>query len=214
MRYQLVIFDWDGTLVDSHDHIIDSILGASAELDLELPSRLAVSKIIGLSMKEAILRLYPSLKEGEIIEYRQAYGEAFNHSARLAPQFFRGVKSTLDYCKQSEVLMAVATGKRRAGLLQGLDQTCSAEYFEILRTADDCASKPQPDMVLEILDALKIRPERALVIGDSVLDVEMAAAAKVDAIGVTTGSASVEDFEQTAAFDCIDTIEELISKIN
>ncbi len=199
---ELIIFDWDGTLIDSHDYIIDTMLEAAKTSGFECPSRAQVSAIIGMSMEPAIQSLFPALNQQEVLGFRSIYTEHYNDKARKQPVLFAGVRERLERLSVLGKQLAIATGKRRSGLVSGLQDTRSAHFFSELRTADDCASKPAPDMVLSILSAMHIKPESALVVGDNVLDIQMARAAGVAAIGVATGSSTMEAMKQAGAARC------------
>jgi phosphoglycolate phosphatase len=207
---KLIIFDWDGTLIDSHAYIIDSMLLAARGSGLEEPNRGEVSAIIGMSMLPAIKSLFPKLKDDQVLEFRSIYTEYYNDKNREQPALFEGVFAGLEYLQESYSL-AIATGKRKHGLLDGLEQTQSSNFFAALRTADDCASKPSPDMVHSILENMQVKPENAVVVGDNVLDIQMARAANVQAFGVTTGSSTSHEMLNAGAKQCFKQFKELIS---
>jgi len=207
---QLIIFDWDGTLIDSHHYIIDSMLLAADSLRLNLPSREQVSSIIGMSMAPAIQVLFPNLNEQQVLEFRGIYTEYYNDKNRKQPVLFEGVFESLHQLKEQGYLLAIATGKRRPGLLRGLEETQTGHFFSELRTADDCKSKPNPDMVNSILSSMKIKAHHSVVVGDNVLDIQMANAASVKAIGVTTGSSSEQALLHAGASYCFHDFRKLL----
>jgi len=206
---ELIIFDWDGTLIDSHEYIIDSMIFAAEALQLRKPSHDQVSAIIGMSMYTAIETLFPHLNEDEILRFRTVYTDYYNDQNREQPSLFAGVSELLTQLKAQGYLLAIATGKRKPGLLSGLAETESAQFFSELRTADDCESKPSPEMVNSILSSMKVAAKRAVVVGDNVLDIQMATAASVKAIGVTTGSSTEQDMLHAGAFCCLSDIRKL-----
>lgn len=206
----LIIFDWDGTLIDSHDYIIDTMLMAAEGSKLDLPSREQVSAIIGMSMLPAIQQLFPQLDEQEVLAFRRFYTDFYNDTSRPQPTLFDGVYEHLEALRKMGKQLAVATGKRKPGLLSGLKETETGHFFSELRTADDCASKPAPDMVLSILETMQIPSHEAFVIGDNVLDIKMAQAASVKALGVTTGSSSRQAMQEAGAVFCFDSFRELL----
>jgi len=205
---KLIIFDWDGTLIDSHRYIIDTMLLAAEKYGLELPSRNEVSAIIGMSMLPAIQTLFPQLSEQGCVSFRKIYTDYYNDKDRPQPVLFQGVKESLDRLHKEALHLAIATGKRKPGLLTGLEQCACEHYFRELRTADDCQSKPSPEMVLSILQATRFKPEEVLVVGDSILDIQMSRAAGVTALGVTTGSSSRDDMFAVGAKQCFSSIAE------
>lgn len=188
----LVIFDWDGTLMDSVGRIVSSMQATAKALDLSVPSDQAVRDIIGLSLMPAFDRLFPGLDEGSraalLAEYRDQYVELDPTPTPLFP----GVEVMLARLGASGKTLAVATGKARAGLDRVFAATGLAGHFVTSRTADDAQSKPHPEMLTQILAETGISAERALMIGDSQLDMAMAKAAGVKALGVGFGVHSPE----------------------
>ncbi len=208
---ELLIFDWDGTLIDSHDYIIDSMLLAAQGVGLVEPSREQVSAIIGMSMVPAIQTLFPELDEQEVINFRAVYTQHYDNESRAQPKLFEGVYKGLERLHGWGYELAIATGKRRPGLQSGLEYTQTVHFFGELRTADDCLSKPSPEMVLSILESYQISAEQCLVFGDNVLDIQMAKAAGVDSIGLGTGSSSLMDMERVGARFCFENFTETLS---
>lgn len=208
-KSELVIFDWDGTLIDSHNYIIDTMLIAAEATRQALPSREQVSHIIGMSMLPAIKTLFPHMNEQQIIHFRSIYTQNYNDVSRKQPALFAGVEEALSMLKSQGKTLAIATGKRQAGLLSGLEDTSTSHFFSTYRTADHCASKPHPEMVLSILDELAFYPEQAVVIGDNVLDITMARSADVKSIGVTTGSSSHEAMLEAGADACFESFSSI-----
>lgn len=205
---KLIIFDWDGTLIDSHHYIIETMLLAAGKQGLDLPTKEQVSAIIGMSMLPAIQSLFPQLNEEGCVAFRKTYTDFYNNDARPQPSLFPGVKESLDRFYELSFDLAIATGKRKPGLLSGLEQCECAQYFKELRTADDCQSKPSPDMVLSILEATRFKPQEVLVVGDSILDIQMSRAAGVKALGVTTGSSSRAAMLDAGATQCFSSVSE------
>lgn len=187
-RYSMVIFDWDGTLMDSTARIVSSMQTAARQARLPEPSEAQVRSIIGLSMDAVMDRLFPSaeapLREQLFGLYRHQYVEVDPTPSPLFP----GVLPLLDWLRQQEVILAVATGKARAGLSRVMKQAGLDDFFDYSICADESESKPHPQMVLELLAKARCQPENSLVLGDSTHDLIMARQAKVDAIGVTSGA--------------------------
>lgn len=185
--YDLIIFDWDGTLVDSQAQIISSIREAFVHLGLAPPDPAAARHIIGLSLEAAACRLAPEADRSTIeaiaATYRDLAQANRDHSTRL----FEGVESGLRSLRQQGFYLAVATGKARRGLDQALQGTDLAEFFDITRCADETLSKPHPMMLDEILTDLNMAPERAVMVGDTSYDIEMANNIGMDSIAVTYG---------------------------
>ncbi|QQS16331.1 MAG: HAD-IA family hydrolase [Neisseriales bacterium] len=188
---QLIIFDWDGTLIDSTAHIVRTINAAFTEHNLPIPSQEAAKHIIGLSFYQAITQLTPTLpdtKRHQLIEtYRQLYANGLEEVV-----LFDQVKTGLSALKNKGVLLAIATGKSRKGLDDNLAMTGTQNLFATTRTVDECPSKPDPAMIHAILSELNITPNHAIMIGDTSYDLMMARYAGINSVGVNYGAHSVD----------------------
>ncbi|WP_252271542.1 HAD-IA family hydrolase [Pseudomonas subflava] len=187
--YQLLIFDWDGTLVDSIGRIVESMHRAAEACGLPQLSDEAIKGIIGLGLPEAIQTLYPELRETPLIErFRIGYGEHYMTLESEPSAFFPGVEESLAAFREQGYRLAVATGKSRRGLHRVLEGHGWLDYFDVTRCADETASKPDPLMLREIMGQCAVAPERALMVGDSVFDLMMAKNADVDSVAVGFGA--------------------------
>jgi len=206
--FDLVVFDWDGTLMDSAAAIVLAIQNASRDLDLPPPSEEAARHVIGLGLLEALQYLapempaqwYPKMAE----RYRYHYFSS-NHDILL----FAGVEKLLDDLRAAGFTLAVATGKTRAGLESALDHFALRDYFAATRTAGECPSKPHPAMLLELLEELSVMPDRALMIGDTTHDLQMAANAGCAGVGVTYGAHPKAALMAMQSIFCADSVQEL-----
>ncbi len=189
--YQLLIFDWDGTLCDSIGRIVDSMRAAASLSGLGERSDEAIKGVIGLGLPEAIATLYPELRQVDRIEaFRQRYAEHYTSlEVRPAP-LFGDVRESLESFRRRGLRTAVATGKSRRGLDRALAGHGWRDYFETSRCADETASKPDPLMLREILAHCGVRAEKALMVGDSVFDLDMARRAGIDSVAVGYGAQS------------------------
>lgn len=189
-KYKLIIFDWDGTLMDSVPRIVDSMQAAAKELGLEAVSNQAIRDIIGLSLEKAISNLWPDLTPDEILRVQHCYGQHFLDKNTKAMPFFTGAIELLDWLKThpSKPLLAVATGKKRMGLERILKEYKMHHYFAATRCGDESHSKPHPQMLEYLLNRLNIKPAEALMLGDTDYDIHMAQAAGMDALAVTYGA--------------------------
>ncbi len=207
--YRLLIFDWDGTLMDSQSHIVASMQAAMADLGLEMLDARTISDIIGLGMREALLALFPERPDAAFFtaftdRYRQHY---FRPDA---PQtLFADAEVTLKTLRQEGYLLAVATGKGRHGLNKVLTETGLGALFDAHRCAEETASKPDPKMVHEILHTLAVAAEDALMIGDSEYDLQMAHNAGIDSIAVTYGVHETERLLRYDPLTCLDRLGDL-----
>lgn len=190
--YQLLVFDWDGTLADSVSRIIESVLAAADRFDLQPPDEAQIRGIIGLGLPEAIAALYPELDSGLAEHFRLAYADHYLTLDGAPPPLFPGVVEGLETLRDAGYRLAVATGKSRRGLQRALAGHGWLDYFEVTRCADETASKPDPRMLHEILDHCGVSAGRALMIGDATFDLQMASNAGMDAVAVGYGAQPLE----------------------
>jgi phosphoglycolate phosphatase len=208
--YQLLIFDWDGTLVDSIGRIVECMRHAALGCQLPLRSDEQIKGIIGLGLPEAIASLYPDfLEDDQHARFRQHYSEYYLRLEQQPSRLFPGVAEALQAFREQGFQLAVATGKSRAGLDRLLQVRGWQDYFDITRCADETASKPHPLMLEEILEHCGVEPSRALMVGDSSFDLDMAANAGVDSVGVSYGAQSVEILRRSSPRLIIEHFSEL-----
>lgn len=186
-RFDLIAFDWDGTLFDSTALIAGCIQNACADLGLPVPSREDASYVIGLGLHDALQHVVPGLpreRYGELGgRYRHHYF-ARQHELVL----FEGTLEMLHGLKARNHWIAVATGKSRRGLDEALQTVQLKGLFDATRTADETASKPSPVMLHELMREFGAEPERTLMIGDTTHDLQLAANAGTAAVGVSYGA--------------------------
>jgi phosphoglycolate phosphatase len=186
-RFDLIVFDWDGTIVDSTSMIALCIQKAAADLGLTVPTMEQASHVIGLGLHDALARAVPELAAGRIEEFSARYRHhwfACEHEVVL----FAGVRELLVELGERGLTLAVATGKSRRGLARAFEQTGLGSLFESSRCADETHPKPHPAMLLELSEELAVGPERTVMIGDTTHDLEMATAAGAAGIGVAYGA--------------------------
>jgi phosphoglycolate phosphatase len=186
-NYKLVIFDWDGTLMDSVDRIVFSMQATAVALSLAPPAYHQAKQIIGLSLPKAIATLFPEANEEQVqlltAQYKHQYVEV---NTTPTPLFDHALELLVNLTNEDKIL-AVATGKARAGLQRVWLASDTEHFFHASRCADESISKPDPDMINSLLKELKIEKHQAVMIGDTSFDLEMAQRAGVDSIGVTYG---------------------------
>ncbi len=209
----LVIFDCDGTLIDSQYRIGASMAEAYRACGLEAPTTAHTRTVIGMSLDAAIMRLSPELEIVKIHEIATAYKNAFMHfrSNNLHDEpMFEGARDALNWLAgKDNVLMGVATGKSRRGLDSVLEREQLRNHFVTLQTADDAPSKPHPGMINNALSETGASVERCIVIGDTSFDMEMAVNAGVRGLGVSWGYHAPEYLRQTGAYHVLETYDEL-----
>lgn len=205
----LLIFDWDGTLFDSIDWIVACLQQAAVTTGLREPSQREARSVIGLSLKAALDTLYPGEDEATAHRLVTHYREIYHTRPLSSLGLYRGVPELLESLRKAGYQLAVATGKARSGLDAALNETAIRHLFDATRCADETASKPDPLMVEEILDELRVARHRAIVIGDSLHDLRMADRAGVRAIGVSQGANDHEELMALSPVFCVAEIQEL-----
>lgn len=207
--YKLLIFDWDGTLIDSVARIVACFDRAIADLGLDVRTAQQVQNVIGLGLREAILGLYPEFDDDDITQLVVAYRKHYFSGEIPQSQLFPGVQAFLRSLHGSGYLLAVATGKGRRGLQKAMMDTGCDDFFHATRTAEETCSKPDPKMLYELLDELNIAPAQALMIGDSAYDMEMARRAEVAALAVEWGVHERERLMAHSPIACVSAMEQM-----
>lgn len=211
MKYQCLIFDWDGTLMDSADTIVRSLQSAARDLSLPVPHEEEVKNIIGLELTQAIQRLFPTYNDGVIANIRQCYADHFLENNAMQPsQLFEGVQEGLAQLHGAGYRLAIATGKSRKGLDRVLPYSGVATFFHASRCADETASKPAPDMLHELMRELDVNEQQTLMIGDTEFDMEMAQRAAVDRVAVSYGAHHMDRLVKYQPRLCVNRFEQLL----
>lgn len=209
MKYQLVIFDWDGTLMDSTGRIASAMQQAAAICGLSHPSVEDVKNIIGLSLDLAIGELYPQVSPTLVGQMHHHYKDQYrNHDDTPSPMF-TGAVELLEELHGNGYKLAVATGKSRAGLENVWQASGTGHLFHVGRGADQAQSKPAPDMLHQILAELEMDIAQAVMIGDTEFDLKMASSIGMDRIGVSFGAHHVDRLAQHEPLAIIDSLHEL-----
>jgi len=210
LRYPLLVFDWDGTLMDSEARIVACLQLASSELGLEPRPHQVLSNIIGLGLREAVMSLYPGIEERLAGLFVEHYREHFLSDRQLPSALFKGALETLQRLHQQGYLLAVATGKSRRGLDRSMEESGSRDLFHATRCADETFSKPHPQMLLEIMSDLDVIPGETLMIGDTEYDMLMASQAGAAALAVDYGVHERQRLLEHRPLGCLGDIGELI----
>ena len=207
--FRLLVFDWDGTLMDSIGTIVACTLAAVRELGLaEVPEE-TIRGTIGLGLRETVDVLSPGCGDEMLGRILESYRKHWAATYRDMPLLFAGTGEMLRDLAAEGYLLAVATGKSRRGLDYALEQTGLREIFHATRTADEACSKPHPQMLLDILEDLRVAPREAVMIGDTTYDLEMARSARMAAVGVCSGGHGREELERLAPLACLSQVIEL-----
>ncbi len=206
---RLVVFDWDGTLMDSEHAIVQSMQSGIADLGLEPRSDAQVRNIIGLGLREAVRALYPEgdadLPERLAAAYRTHWFQ-FSQDER---DLFPGVRELLEWLDAEGYLIAIATGKSRRGLDRVLADSGLRPLIHASRCADETRSKPHPQMLEEILTLLGVEPQAAIMVGDTEYDMELAHNAGVHPVAVCYGTHEPERLHRHAPLACLESLQGL-----
>lgn len=205
----LIIFDWDGTLMDSIGLIVESMHIAGEAHGFRTTDQ-AVKDIIGLSLMHGIEILYPQASNTQKLAIQQSYAEYYIPNSHRTP-FFTPIENMLLTLKQQDKQLAVATGKKRKGLDRVLEASASHHYFTITRCADESGSKPDPQMLSDILDYTNQPISQAVFIGDSIYDIQMANRLGMTSIAVNYGTASSSELAAEQPTYQVDTPQELVA---
>ena len=198
-KYDILIFDWDGTLMDSTAWIVDCMRRAIADRGMPERSDDAIRGIIGLGLHEAVASLFPEADDHSVTKVCNAYRDHY-FGADEQCALFEGVEQVLTELQELGYWLAVATGKSRRGLDKVLSETGLEPMFPITRTADETLSKPHPLMLEEIVTDFNTEADRCLMIGDSLFDLQMATNAGMDGLGVSWG------VQESAALQSLDPV--------
>ncbi|WP_420465297.1 HAD family hydrolase [Panacagrimonas sp.] len=209
-RYDVLIFDWDGTLSDSESQIVSGMQAAIRDLDLPSRDDRAIGQLIGLGLEEGMQQLYPELDTDRLIALLMRYRARFVGQGLHESPLFPGVEQALQVLAQAGYRLAVATGKSRPGLNRSFKQHHLLQpLFAASRTADETANKPNPLMLEELLREFDVPAERALMIGDTEYDAAMAAAIGMPMLGVTCGVHEPQRILAAGAMALLESVADL-----
>jgi phosphoglycolate phosphatase len=207
-QFDLIVWDWDGTLADSTGMITNAIVKAAEQVGLPAITPQAASNIIGLGLRESIEALYGDIPAEKAQALATQYTVNYYAGESEIP-LFSGAADTIVELSKRGFKLAVATGKGRRGLNMALEHCGLGNYFHGTRTVDECFSKPHPQMLDELMDHLVALPERTLMIGDTSYDLQMAQNAGVSSVGVTYGAQSSEQWEHFNPIQKFDNFDNL-----
>lgn len=206
---KLIVFDWDGTLMDSADHIVECLGNAITELNLAPRTTDELKNIIGLGLREALFALYPNATEKELTDLVAVYRQHFFDQKNNPSELFDGARELIHELSENNYLLAIATGKGRNGLDKVLNETGLGDYFPITRCADEAHSKPHPQMLLDIIDYYGADASETIMVGDSEYDLLMANNAKTHSVAVSYGVHEKQRLLDCNPLTCLDNMQEL-----
>ena len=207
-RFELLVFDWDGTLFDSTGAIVRSIQASCRDVGLREPSDAQASHVIGLGLSEALRYAVPALTEQQLpllVERYRYHYLSFDQEIQL----FSGAVEMVERLFAQGFQLAVATGKSRKGLDRAFANSGLGRFFSASRCADECFSKPHPQMLEELMEEFSVAKEKTLMIGDTTHDMQMAANAGVAGLAVSYGAHSAEVLNDLNPLGCLQDVREL-----
>lgn len=207
--FQFVIFDWDGTVMDSIGRIVSSMQHTAEHVGLAIPSEQATKDIIGLSLEPAIEALFGTLEPIQKARFLERYKDEYVTLNRVASPLFDDAIDTFNTLRANNLQLAVATGKARKGLDRVWRETDMAQFFPYSRCANESKGKPNPDMLIELMQEAGYEPNNTAMVGDSVHDMKMATSAGVFPIGVTMGAHKAEQLKEAGAQYVASSLTEL-----
>ena len=211
LKKQLIIFDWDGTLMDSESRIVNCMQAAISDLGLAERSRDELKNVIGLGLREALHTLYPGSDDETLARLVERYRHHFLYEDQTPSELFAGVPEMLQSLNQAGYFLAIATGKGRLGLEHALEASQMGHLFHATRCADETRSKPHPQMLEELLDYFGVESSHSIMIGDTEFDLQMANNASTQSVAVSYGVHSRDRLLNHAPLACVDDANQLHS---
>lgn len=208
-NYKVVIFDWDGTLMDSVGRIVDSMQSAAVNVGVDVPSEVQIKNLIGLSLDVIVKILFPLDADEKSETIINAYKEHYLEHSTIDTPLFDNAYIMLETLKGKDKTLAVATGKARQGLDRLMKVSETTRFFKASRCSDEANSKPDPEMLFQLLEELNVSANEVVMIGDTVHDLKMAQQAGIDSIGVTYGVHNREELMEFSPVTIVDSIKEL-----
>lgn len=206
---KLIVFDWDGTLMDSAAHIVACLQMALTDLELPQKSDDEIKNIIGLGLREALGVLCPQANDHELTALTGRYRQHFFDQQHEPCELFPGARELIEELHGQDYFLAVATGKGRNGLDKVLNETGMGAFFPVTRCADESHSKPHPQMLLDIIDWYGVEAHETIMIGDTEYDLEMANNAAAHSVAVTYGAHEKQRLLDCKPLTCLDNIDDL-----
>lgn len=208
MQYELIVFDWDGTLMDSEGRIVSSLRAAIADAKLPRREDKDLSNIIGLGLQESLETLFPDGSQSDYDILVDRYRHYFLDADPTPTRLFDGARETLELLRDNGYWLGIATGKARRGLDEVLQKTELTGFFHATRCADETFSKPHPHMLLEVMDEMSVEADKTLMIGDTEYDLIMAKNAGVKSVAIGHG---VHEEQRLLECEPIALVEDLYS---
>ncbi len=207
-RFDLIVFDWDGTIINSTGLIAECIQLAAGEVGFPVPSTVEAKHIIGLSLQQSIEGLFPTMSAVDYARFAAAF-RAHYVPRDDEPPLYDGIPELLQSLGHPERFLAVATGKPRIGLERAFGYTGLKPHFHFTRTADEGLPKPHPDMLFKLMEFTGVSADRVLMIGDTTHDLQLAENAGVAAVGVTYGAHAADKLTQHQNETIVDDVAQL-----
>ncbi len=207
-RFNLIVFDWDGTLMNSTAVIVAALQASCADVGLPVPADERARHIIGLGLHDALAYVLPGVNPAVYPQVVERYGHHFRLREPQTP-LFTGAEALLQDLHAAGHRLAIATGKSRRGLDRALEKTGLASYFHATRCGEESANKPAPQMLLDLTSMLGVAGGETVMIGDTTHDLQMAANAGIESVAVTYGAHPRSQLLNFKPIACLDQPREL-----
>lgn len=207
--FRLLVFDWDGTLMDSIATIVACTQAAVVDIGLQPRPDDVVRSAIGLGLRDSMERFYPGFDEQLYEPLVESYRRHWIGSFRDQPFLFEGAQRTIEALSREGYYLGVATAKSRRGLERELERTGLSPLFHGTRTVDEAPGKPHPGMLLGLMEDLRVAAAETLMIGDTRWDLEMARNAGAHGLGVLTGSHPRAELEECRPLACLESVRQV-----
>ena len=204
--YELIVFDWDGTLIDSIQRIVDCFQLSFGDTGLPEPAPEAIRQLIGLPLADAFRHLAGQTEAATLTHLAKAYRRFWLSDRFPTSPLFPGVEGMLTQLQAQGFVLAIATGKSRVGLDRELNHHGLHGYFPQTRCAEETRPKPHPEMLHQLMRHHSMKPERTLMVGDTTMDLDMARQAGVDAVAVSSGSHPAEQLRTSKPLEILSTV--------
>ncbi len=211
-RQGFVVFDCDGTLVDTQAAIVAATRAAFKDQGVQLPADINLQRLIGLSLEEFIVRLAPKLRAAEVIHMAERYRDHYaviSQDIAYESRLFDGIEEAVMALRRAGNLIGIFTGKSRSGLSRVLDAHGIFDLFDIVKTAEDGPGKPNPSVLNDAMREVKAKPDRTLMIGDTCFDMEAAVRAGATPVGVTWGYHDVQELKEAGAVHVVERARDI-----
>ena len=212
-NFELIIFDWDGTVMDSTARIVSCFENAARDAGEPIPARAAIEASIGLSLHEAWQKIVPGLPAAKAAHLTERYRQHYIYQDQTPMPLYVGAAAGLEQLHAAGKWLAIATGKSRRGMLRVFEECDIEHLFVASRCGDETHSKPNPQMLFDVLDQVGMQPEQAVMVGDTLYDMQMAQQAGVASLAVGYGVGAADELAEHASLGVVDSFAAVVARL-